>query len=69
MWRCFEHLATMAGMTYVRWENPDPTRFRADGNGDYTRVDVPAVRRLYEDALRQVRQRVADTLTGAALLK
>src|SRR5690348_13424376 len=30
MWRCFEHIATMSGLFYQRWENPDPSRFRND---------------------------------------
>ncbi len=30
MWRCFEHLARMAGLRYDRWENRDPSRFRSD---------------------------------------
>ncbi len=43
MWRCFEHLAAMAGLQYERWENTEPAAFRADERGDYTRVDVGAV--------------------------
>ena len=43
MWRCFEHLAEMAGLPYARWENADPARFRADSTGDFTAVDEAAV--------------------------
>jgi hypothetical protein len=41
MWRCFEHVAAMSGLVYERWENRGyPDRFRQDGAGDYTTVDV-----------------------------
>jgi hypothetical protein len=46
MWRCFEHLAAMAGLAYERWENADPAALRVDAAGDYTRVDAPAVAAL-----------------------
>jgi hypothetical protein len=43
IWRCFEHLAAMAGLAYERWENANPAALRADAGGDYTRADVGAV--------------------------
>ncbi len=64
MWRCFEHLSTMAGMLYARWENTDHNRFRVDDKGDYTRVDVDAFTGMYRVALGGVRARINDTLAG-----
>ena len=43
IWRCFEHLAAMAGLFYERWENGEWGAWREDASGDYTRVDVGAV--------------------------
>jgi hypothetical protein len=43
MWRCFEHLSTMAGLAYERWANADPSNFRNDEKGDYTKLNIDAV--------------------------
>lgn len=57
MWRCFEHTATMAGLVYHRWENPNPAAFRTDSAGDYTRVDVPSFLSMFHSAASEVLRR------------
>ena len=52
IWRCFEHLAAMAGLLYERWSNADARAFRLDEAGDYTTVDVAAVAELVVKAAR-----------------
>jgi len=44
MWRCYEHIAAWAGLSYRRWVNTDPARVKLmpDG-GDGTEVDVDTV--------------------------
>lgn len=54
MWRCFEHVATMSGLTYERWENPDPTRFRQDEGGDYTAINEGEFAAMFERVLNAV---------------
>ena len=66
MWRCFEHLAAMAGLAYERWANPDPARFRADDGGDYTRVDEAAVADILRRLVATVDANVRGTLAGTA---
>lgn len=56
MWRCFEHIATMSGLFYQRWENPDPGRFRTDSNGDYTRIDVNVFKQYFSKAVEHARE-------------
>lgn len=68
MWRCFEHLSGMAGMAYVRWENRDPGHFRADSNGDYTRVPPDEMLPMYAGLLAEVRKRVQAAIDGQALM-
>lgn len=68
MWRCFEHLATMAGLHYARWENRDPARFRADAGGDYTTLPPEELVPLYRSVLAAVRARIDATLAGGGLL-
>jgi hypothetical protein len=57
MWRCFEHIATMAGLHYGRWENGNPAAFRADGSGDYTTVDVREFEQVFAPAVAAVLER------------
>ena len=59
MWRCFEHMATMAGLHYARWENSSPAAFRVDASGDYTAVDVAAVASMVAEAAAKVRAQLA----------
>ena len=66
MWRCFEHLAAMAGLAYERWENAEPARFRQDASGDYTAVDESAVSDVLVRLLVGVEARVSATLRGDA---
>ena len=42
IWRCFEHIAAMSGLSYVRWANSafPGAGFRQDERGDYTTVQV-----------------------------
>jgi len=41
MWRCFEHIAAMSGLSYVRWaSNAYPAGWRSDEQGDYTTVNA-----------------------------
>lgn len=47
MWRCFEHIAAMSGLSYERWVNHAyPGGFRVDDQGDYTTVDVQEFARM-----------------------
>jgi hypothetical protein len=62
MWRCFEHLAHMAGAEYARWANAHPAAFRTDERGDYTRVDVGELGGLF----RAVAERVARRMVAWA---
>jgi hypothetical protein len=43
MWRCFELLATMAGVAYDRWANADAAALRADAAGDYLTLPVEEI--------------------------
>lgn len=54
MWRCFEHIATLAGLAYERWENPTPSAFRQDAGGDYTRIDIMAFSSMFERVVKAV---------------
>jgi hypothetical protein len=51
MWRCFEHLTTMAGLHYARWENRNPGDFRIDERGDYTTVNIAEFMKLFKEAI------------------
>ena len=57
IWRCFEHLAAMAGLDYARWANPSPLRFRTDAAGDYTTVDVAQFAELFRGSVESARRR------------
>jgi hypothetical protein len=58
MWRCFEHIAAMAGLQYERWANVDPSRLRIDGAGDYLTVDSSAVASLFARIVGDVARRL-----------
>lgn len=67
MWRCFEHIATMSGLTYERWANPDAWRFTQDAAGDYTDIDAAAFAAMFDRVLDAVaRRRDALPVCGAA---
>jgi hypothetical protein len=57
MWRCFEHIAAMSGLQYLRWANPDPSAFRVDPNGDYTRIDIGVVSKKFSELVKGARER------------
>jgi hypothetical protein len=57
MWRCFEHIAAMSGLQYLRWANPDPSAFRTDVNGDYTRIDITEVSKKFSELVQGARER------------
>lgn len=57
MWRCFEHIAAMSGLQYVRWANPDPSAFRVDQSGDYTRIDLQVVSKRFSELVKGARER------------
>ena len=67
MWRCFEHIATMSGLIYERWANPDPSRFREDPKGDYTRVDTVAFKDMFDSVVARVESRRAALPTRPTL--
>jgi hypothetical protein len=60
IWRCFEHVATMSGKIYQRWENPDPARFRTDAGGDYTNINIDEFRSMFASVLDGVEARRKD---------
>ena len=68
IWRCFEHLSTMAGLSYERWANAAASNFRADENGDYTTLDLDAVVARVEAAAAGVRVRWVEVGEGAGAL-
>jgi len=49
--------ASLAGLSYERWANPNPLAFRSDQNGDYTTVDVGAFKALFDKVLADVEKR------------
>lgn len=55
IWRCFEHIAPMSGVHYVRWSNRHRDKFRKDSSGDYTTVTVSELLPLFDKALNLVR--------------
>lgn len=59
LWRCFEHLATHAGVEYERWGNSQPSRYREDRAGDYLTVDGAAVAQVLQRVVAHVRDRRA----------
>jgi len=64
MWRCFEHLARWSGVLYSRWANQQPSAFRQDALGDYTRVHPGQVQAVAIGLLREVlvrRKKWADS--------
>jgi hypothetical protein len=67
MWRCFEHISSLAGLVYERWANAAfPAGYRQDEAGDYTTVDVPAASAGLGRVLAQVVERREQRRRAAA---
>ena len=66
IWRCFEHIATLVGLEYDRWENADGGAFTTDGVGDYTRVKVQELAPRFERIVDRVHAKRAEAASAAA---
>ena len=70
MWRCFEHMASLAGLAYERWANDAfPEGFRSDEHGDYTVVNADAVTAMAKRITAEVVRRLDARRRGAVMLE